>query len=323
MESLSDDIRKFIKELPQGIPPHNPELPQIIEQSYDELKKYYQHMYIQIRDVYPEEKDDGSHYEEFRQTLLFNASSYINFAIFSTAYKVNNLLDDIVSGLNDNKALRVAMSARAIIEYCVTFRAFKRSIDSRIQEMSAHHQIIESLEYGSEEFKKAVQDYDSEILNVVNTGVDFSKATRFNWSSLFESDSIAFDSSWDDMSKQISQKNVMTLIEKYPDEKTKKVDNELLKYYSLLCEYTHPNIGSHHLITEKITRVHSTMVMYTFKPTPESNIPLIHAIRAIATPLAICLPNLFAELSYCRSIEQFFLNMFNTMLGIDLQDEVT
>ena len=321
MQRLNDDVEKFIQGLPQGVPPHNANFGMVIEDAFKELEKYYLHMYIQIKDVYPEEKEDGSHYQEYRQTLLFNASGFINFAIFSTAYKVNNLLNDVVSGLNENNALRVAMSARAIIEYCVTFRNFKRTIEGLINSMSTHHQDIEKYEFGSEEFINSVNDYDNDILSIVNAGVDFSKATRFNWSTLFESDSSAFDSAWNDVSQQTSQKNVMTLIEKYPDQKTKKIDNEILKYYALLCEYTHPNIGSHHLITENITRVHPTMIMYTFKPTPESEIPLTHAVRAITTPLTICLPNLFEELSYCRDVEQFFLHMFNSMLGINLDEQ--
>lgn len=314
MKFLNHEVLSFIENLPQGVPLHNPKFPQIVEQAYKDLEGYYQHMYIQIRDVYPDEKEDGSHFKEYKQTLLFNASNFINFAIFSTAYKVKNLLDDVVSGLNEKNPLRVAMSARAIIEYCVTFRAFKRTIDKLIQNMSIHAQSIESSQLGSENFLKSMENYDIALLDIVNAGADFSRATRFNWSSLFESDLKAFDSAWDDLSQQTSQKNVMTLLEKYPDAKTKRLDNELLKYYALLCEYTHPNIVSHHLVTENVTRVHQTTVMYTFKPIPESNIPLVHSIRAITIPLSICLPNLFEELSYCRQIEQLFLHQFSETL---------
>lgn len=322
MQFLSEGVLDFIRGLPQGIPRHDPNFPEVVSSAYKELEKYYQHMYIQIRDIYPEVKDDGSHYEEFRQTILFNASGYINFAIFATAYKVKNLLDDVVYGLNENKSLQVAMSSRAIIEYCVTFRDFKRNIDSIIQNMSAQSRIIDSAEPLSEEFNQAVANYDKAVFDIVNIGADFSRATRFNWSSLFDADSTAFDSAWDDLSQQKSQKNVMTLLERYPEVKTKKLDNELLKYYALLCEYTHPNIGSHHLITERVTRVHETTIMYTFKPTPESNIPLIHSVRAITVPLSVCLPNLFDELAHCRNIEQFFLYQFHQTLGVDFQEEV-
>ena len=321
MLKLDAKIDSFIKSLHQGVPPHNPDFANIIDESYTSLEKYYQHMYIQIRDVYPEQAGNDDYYREFRQTILWNSSGWLNFAIFSTAYKIKVLLDDVVSGLNENHPFRASMSARAIIEYCVTLRDFKRNIDKHIYDMSEKANIIQTSGENDPNWHQAIISYDQAILDIVNLGLEFSRATRFNWSSLFQEDALKFDNAWDDMTDQISQKNVMTLLEKYPETKTRKIDNELLKYYALLCEYTHPNIGSHHLITDSITRVHSTTIMYTFNPSPEGKIPLIHAIRAIASPLTLCLPNLFTELENLRNIEQMFLGMFNQMLEDDsMQD---
>lgn len=280
-------------------------------------------MYIQIIDAMPEEAGNENYYQEYRKAILFNASNLLNFAIFATAYKIKILLDDVVSGLNESNAFRSAMSARAIIEYCVTFRGLKRDIDKYISAMSEQAKTIQSLEFDDPKMRDAVVGYDQAILEIVNTGLDFTRATRFNWSTLSQEDASKFHGTWDDVTDQISQKNVMTLLKKYPEVKTERSDNELLKYYALLCEYTHPNIGSHHLITEKITRAHETTIMYTFMPKPQSDIPVIHAVRAISSPLTICLPNLFDELEQLRDVQQMFLEMFSQMLKDDQDEQIT
>ena len=152
----------------------------------------------------------------------------INATLFFQSSKFKTLLEGIARAAVENNLLTLTLLMRSLFENCATLYDFGTLIERRLNGFDC-----DSLTK-SKFVDKAFED---EL-------IIFSHGSRFNWRGLLSGDLDAWINAPDDVKPEHKQKNVMTRIHRVAAEKRYGAF-ELL--YAWLCDYVHPNLGSHML----------------------------------------------------------------------------
>ena len=221
----------------------------------------------------------GKEPNEVFANMLMNLKGWVGYFLMSSVYNLRHLIDVYCEGLNSYNYYASISSTRSIIE--------------RLAVINYHCGTI-SKSYDEVKNASINDDQSNLILSLVkciSTVADYAKLTRWNWPSYMKQDWDTFFSSWDKVDQSINQKNILTLIDKLPQE-----EKGVRFRYDLLCEYVHPNAGSHMLaISSTCPGLDGTMrYILDFKPSNNESIDIVihttsssitHSLRLIENSL--------------------------------------
>ena len=219
-------------------------------------------------------KDPG----EVFVNLLKNWHGWIGFFVYSVAYKVTHLLDDVSRGLNSSRYILVAASARGIVEQVAIFNNYFRQVSELLQDLQA-------ADPGTD-----FPGYVNKVVELIKLLQKYSQATRFNWKSYAAGDLDTFFASWNQVDDSVRQTNIMTMIDKLPQE-----EKGAKFFYEMLCDFVHPNIGSHFLVIDTVDFVAENRAAYTLSRNPTSDELLGTVLHVISIPLKTSLQLLKSE----------------------------
>ena len=187
------------------------------------------------------------------------------------AFRLGQFLDDLVTGLNSARPYRVVGTARYLLELA----AF------------VHHSTNIVLAEVNTVFPRPPEDVPTAIKGVVGTlneAKRFAQSTRFNWSALSRGRADEFYSGWNRVEEQAKAPQILTLIDKLPgDEK-----QAARFYYDLLCDFVHPNAGSHMLLMLLIDgtgQAGEGKMHWELASEPSSDEALLVLVHVVAIPV--------------------------------------
>lgn len=150
----------------------------------------------------------------------------INALLFFNSAKLKTLLDGIERAAVESNLLVLALLLRSLFENCATLYALAELVEKRFANFNLGKLAKENV------VDKAFED---EL-------IVFSHGSRFNWTALTNGDLDAWMKAAEDVKPEHKQKNVLTRIDKVAKEKRYSAFRVM---YAWLCDYVHPNLGSH------------------------------------------------------------------------------
>lgn len=96
-----------------------------------------------------------------------------------------------------------------------------------------------------------------------------------------------FFTSWNDVEDGVRQVNVLTLIDKLPQE-----EKGARFFYEMLCDFVHPNIASHTLVVNQAAKIEGEQMSYSLSYIPDSDELLAIVLHTVSIPIKSSL-NLF------------------------------
>lgn len=211
--------------------------------------------------------------------LLQNWHGWIGFFAYSIAYKVWQLVEDLASGLNSSRYLLVASSTRGIVEQVAVFNYYFTLVAQHLKEIQATDP------------NDNLPQYIGRIIDLIKLLNKYAQATRFNWKSFVAGDLDTFLSSWDQVDQSVKQTNILTMIDKLPQQ-----ERAARFYYEMLCDFVHPNVGSHSLVIDRVELIDENRTAYTLAHSATTEESLAAVLHIISIPLKMTLSLLRSEL---------------------------
>lgn len=210
----------------------------------------------------------GSEQPEVFLNLLKNFYGWLGFFVYSHAYKVRHLVSDIVDGLNAHNYVRVTIGSRSVMEHSATLNYYYTKLVPNLRSLDSMDPI------------KNFPNYIVTIVETIKLLLQYAQSTRFNWTSYIRGDLDNFFTSWDKVEERVRQLNILTLIDKLPQE-----EKGARFFYEMLCDYVHPNIASHTLIIDEVTQHGDERFSYLLRYAPNSDELLTVVLHAISIPI--------------------------------------
>ncbi|WP_437644272.1 hypothetical protein [Sorangium sp. So ce362] len=160
-----------------------------------------------------------------------NLHGWLGFAVYATVFKTSELVDDVISGLNDARPLRVVTAARSLMEHAAVLNSFYRDVAQSLDLL------------GSSAFRDVVRG----LVEGYGIALRFAQSTRFNWAAGIAGDLDRFYDHSGSVDGGSKATNVLTLIDKLPQT----VKGGTAFFYGMLCDFVHPN-GASHMLTARI-----------------------------------------------------------------------
>jgi len=226
----------------------------------------------------------GADRNEVEVDPLRNLYGSLGFCVYSTAYKLRELVLDIADGLNKCKFLRVTMAARSVIEHAATLNYYyeKLKLNFRTATISA----------GEGRESEAIQA----LLENIGLLVQYAQSTRFNWGSYLREDFDDFFASFDNVEERVRQIHILTLIDKLPQ-----TERGMRFFYSMLSDYAHPNLASHTLTIDRARLLPDGRMHFSLSSYPETKESLAIVLHAISHPMNSALSLLRGQLQVLQA----------------------
>ena len=220
----------------------------------------------------------GDDRNEVFLNLLRNQRGWLDFFIHTHVYKVKQLVRRLEEDLNANKYLTAASASRAIVEHTASLNYY---LEKHISPLFEKLQNIDP----EANFPAFVQN----TVELIRGLMKYAKATRFNWKSLVEGNLEKFYESWDEVDESIEQVNILTMVDKLPQD-----ERGARFFYEMLSDFLHPNVGSHLLFVDDVSHSEDT-VKYTLRSEPRNDELLLAFLHVVSIPVKTSLP-LFVDL---------------------------
>lgn len=213
--------------------------------------------------------------------LTRNMYGWLGYFVYSNSYKVYQILATFTESLNAGKYVPVMMCARSLIEYAATIDYHGRQVEDEFSE-------LDKLQKDSQLTKKNSLEIIKRIINIVQICHKYGRLTRFNWRAYSQGDLETFFKNWSEVSPEDRQINVLTLIDKLPQE-----ERGARFFYEMLSDYVHPNLASHALIIDEAHYLEENKYRYVLSKHPTSSellalvvihtvaIPVKHSLRTV------------------------------------------
>ncbi len=222
----------------------------------------------------------------FLKLLLQDCAEWLTFFHHSVLYRSLLHADEIITGINDRAFARIPVATRALLElFLYTYTTYKY-----IYKMHK-----ETKAPAPDQSKRAVVDQ----IKVRDYLLKQSMAARINWDD-------PFGSNWKEVRQQLHQTNVVTLLDKLPDDQRDTVK----RWYALLSDACHPNFGSILFVLD-YDQMKDNPPTFAFTRASTSPTHFQLAIDLVAAPLGFSCIQLVQFLTF---LEQVFL---------DYQEKVT
>lgn len=200
--------------------------------------------------------------------LLKDLHGWLGFTIFSNTYKIRHLASDIIDGLNMSNYIKVTTASRSIMEQVATLNYYYIELAPRLHSLN------------SIDVRQQFVDYVVSIVEVIKLLLRYAQSTRFNWASYVSGDLDKFFASWDEVEDSVRQVNILTLIDKLPQE-----ERGARFFYEMLCDFVHPNIASHTLVVNEAAPIEGQQMFYSLAYAPDSNELLAIILHTISIPI--------------------------------------
>ena len=150
----------------------------------------------------------------------------INAILFFQAAKCKTLLEGIERAAMENDLLVLALLLRSLFENCATLFGVGVLVERRFAGFDPNVLTKEHL---------VDKEFEDELIL-------YSHGSRFNWQELLTGDVEQWIKAPDAVKAEHKQKNILTRIQKVAAERRY---SAFALMYAWLCEYVHPNLGSH------------------------------------------------------------------------------
>jgi len=226
----------------------------------------------------------GADKEERSLNVLRNLRGWLGFLVYTTSYKVRDLVLEIADGLNTHKYLRVTMAARSVIEHTATLNYYFEKLWVNFNELRTLWR------------EGRTQEGDQLTFDIINLLLQYAQSTRLNWAAYMREDYDEFYESFEEVEERVRQRNIMTLVDKLPQ-----VERGMRFFYCLLSDYVHPNIASHTLTIDRTERLSDGRMEVLLSSRADSKASLVYALHAISHPMNATLSLLRDQLQALRA----------------------
>lgn len=196
--------------------------------------------------------------------LLRQVEGWVGFCAHAVLYRLLQLLDDVVSGLNEARYLRAASAARSLVEAS----AFVHHYGLKLAEAN---QLVAG--------GPGPADVITGLAKSLQAALEFAQVSRLNWR--------GFPSGHDEefFKKYRLPASAIPEIGKLLDGLPQVEPGSAKFWYGLLCDFVHPNAGSHWLLIDEARPSSSSEMTYTLRLDPASEQALLVILHVIAEPV--------------------------------------
>ncbi len=221
--------------------------------------------------------------------LLAETEGWLGFIVHSTAFRLAQLLDDVVTGLNQGRPYRVAGAARCLLELAAFVHQSRKLV----------------MEAASAVLPKPPADFSAAVAGVASTlkvASRFAQVTRFNWAAMVRGDAEEFYTAWDKVEERLKATQILTLIDKLPGESKRAARF----FYEMLCDFVHQNVGSHILLVSSAEAVSEGRMRWTVSREPTSDEALLLLLHVIAIPVRDSIWRLIHDMQGLQQVYGYF-----------------
>jgi hypothetical protein len=217
--------------------------------------------------------------------LLADADGWLGFVVHSLAYRLAHFIDDLASGLNNARPYRSVSAARSLVE----FTAFVHHNTKTLTD--AHKGTLAAT---TEDFKATALA----IVELLKVASNFARVTRFNWRAMTRGDTDEFYKEWGKVDESVKAPQILNLIDKLPGEEKRAARF----FYEMLCDFVHPNAGSHILLVTSADQNPDGTVRWTISQEANTDEPLLVLLHVIAIPVRDSIRKLLHDLAQLQHV---------------------
>lgn len=219
--------------------------------------------------------------------LLAETEGWLGFVLHSVGYRLGQLVDDAVTGLNGHRPYRTVNAARSLVELSAFVHHYAKLIVAAARCSADSQQAPEVVE---------------SVVSTMAEARHFAQVTRFNWAALARGDDDEFYSNWSKVEDHHKAPQILTLIDKLPGEEKRAARF----FYEMLCDFVHPNVGSHVLVVDGTRPMPGHRMEWHLKKEPDSDEALAVTLHVVAIPLRAAIRTIVSALDDLKRILQYF-----------------
>lgn len=193
--------------------------------------------------------------------LLRQVEAWVSFFAYSVIYRLLQLLDDIFSGLNDARYLRTVNAARSLLEA----DAF---VHHYTQKLGDANQLVT----GGDDPPTVIVG----LASTLHAALEFAQVSRMNWRAFPSGQDEDFFKKYRLPASAVPE--IAMLLDKMPQAEP----GAARFWYALLCDFVHPNAGSHWLLIDKARPASPSEMSQTLRLDPDSLEALVVVLHVIA-----------------------------------------
>jgi hypothetical protein len=187
--------------------------------------------------------------------LMDELTGWLGFLAFSTAYKMRHLCEMFADGLRSRNYVATVLAARSMMEVSATLHFYAKQVMPPLGTVCS----VSPWESAGAFFPAAIEAYKSLR--------QYAGRTRFNWSAGIQGNLDAFYDDPEGVSAEHRQPSIMKFIEALPQ--TQKGSTRF--FYVMLCDFVHPNMGSHTLVIDRAMSTGAGTTNYVLSATAHSS----------------------------------------------------
>ena len=215
---------------------------------------------------------------EMQHLVLHAIRCWLGLLIYSTAWKTRHLVAGVTVGLSEADYFRVMSAARSLVEHSAVLHNTFDRLQPPFRTLR-----------GQTSTRASLTKADAEaLLQIWTICLSWAQATKFNWRAGLRGD----DAFYSDPDAENTATNVLTLLDKLPQEEKRSAR----WYYSMLCDFVHPNMASHMLCADHVVRLEGETLSYDLAFRPRSEEALDVVLHVISIPIRQSLGLLRSEL---------------------------
>lgn len=236
--------------------------------------------------------------------LLENIKGWLGYIIYTTDYKIVQLMKDISNAINNHHYLTVLVLSRTLMENAANVSHYNNELKSQIEKMISLD--VRRSKVIKKDFSVRLMEILLEIHNICYL---FASRMGFNW--MLKAKNYPKTEDEYKRLRQIDKKLEKIPISKFVKEMPKENFFGSLPYnhYSRLCDFVHPNLASNALVIDEVNESSDYQIEYVLSREITNPEVLGMVLQIISVPILGSLKITIESLSNLKENYDYFEKM--------------